>query len=145
VLIAQDQLRGGDIERGWRTLDDARFIAPDPAAYSAGTRGLMAREAQHLNALLGHFGDEYLLLAAERPAGAAPIDRPAVAGSARLETLPQITLTAEQSFLGEDLFALGAYLACWPSHVAALVVQDSARLLIVIVILGGALLRTLGG
>lgn len=144
LLIAQDQLRAGDVERGWQTLDDARFIAPDPAAYGIGTRGLMAREAQHLNALLGHFGDEYLLLAARLPTETVHVNRPAIAGSARLETLPQIALTAERSFLGEELFALGAYLACWPSHVASLLVQDGARAVIVVVILVGALLRTLG-
>lgn len=153
ALVAQDQLRVGAAQactersrsKGWQALDRARFIAPDPAAYGAGTRALMAREAQHLNTLLGHFGDEYLLLAAEHPAGAAPISAPVVAGSARLETLPQIALTAEHSFLGEELFAVGAYLACWPSHLAALLLQDTARVVIVVVILVGALLRTVGG
>lgn len=145
ALIAQDQLRAGDIQRGWRALRDSRFIAPDPAAYGIGARGVASHEAPRLGALFGHFGDEYLLLAAEQPAGASPLSRPVVVGSARLETLPQIVLTADQSLPGERLFTVGATLACLPAHVASLVLQDGVRVVLVVAILVGVLVRTLGG
>lgn len=137
ALLAQDRGERGDV--------DARFIAPDPVAYGLGARGAVAREERHANVLLGHFGDEYLFLAGEQPAGASPVAHPTAAGSTRLETLPQIALTTDGSLVGEELFAAGAYTAGWPSHLASLLLQDLARIAIAVVILVGALLGWRGG
>jgi hypothetical protein len=146
MLVAQDQLRAGDAERGWRRLDNARFLAPTPDAYGLGTRGMMARENLGMNVLLGHFGDEYLFLAAEHPSGGTNIRAPQIAGTARIESLPLVYLTSEYPLLGEELFAIGAYLGRWPSHLASLLAQDGGRLAIVAAIIVGALWRTfLGG
>lgn len=144
MLVAQDQLRAGDDARGWRTLDNARFVAPTSAAYGAGVRGMMGREALQLNALLGHFRDEYLFLAAEEPSGGKQMRRPQVAGTARLESLPLVHLTSQNPIIGEHFFALGAYLGRWPSHLAGLLAQRVARFLIAGLIVAGALLRTFG-
>lgn len=144
VVVAQDQLRAGDAERGWRTLNNARFVAPTAAAYGTGTRGIISQERIRMNALLGHFGDEYLFLAAEQPSGGKDFRQPQIAGTARLETLPLVYLTSEHPVLGEHLFAVGAYLGRWPSHLASLMAQEAARIIIVAMIIVGTLLASLG-
>lgn len=139
-LLAADNLQRVGPERG----DKARFLAPQSAAYAAAARGLIQREPLPHTLVAGHLGDEYLFLAADVPNGGEPQPAPLVAATARLETLPFLPLTARQALLGEELFALGAYLGRWPGHLAGVLLQDVARVLLVLAILTGVLLRSLG-
>ena len=50
----------------------------------------------------------------------------------------------ENPLIGEDLFAGGAYLGRKPAHIASLRAQDIVRIVIIIAILVGVVLKTLG-
>lgn len=141
-LFAADRLSGGEAERAWQTRTYARFVAPQPAAYGAGTRGMMQRENLSLTAAVGYLGDEYLFLAADHPNGGDEMYRPEIAATAHVETLPLIHLTARYPLLGEEIFALGAYLTQRPSQLASLIVQDLGRVLLTVAILAGVILAT---
>lgn len=143
-LVATDSISRGEAGRGWETRTYARFIAPQPIAYGAGTRGMMQRENLSLTAAVGHFGDEYLMLASELPNGGQEMYAPEIAASARLETLPLIHLTARHPLLGEETFALGAYLTQSSAHLAGIVLQDVGRILLLVAILTGVLLKSIG-
>jgi hypothetical protein len=143
-LLAADQLRQQQAGRGENPLTGARFVAPQPAAYGAGTRGMMQRERLGVSVLVGHFGEEYLFLAEERPGGNLPIHQPELAATAQVETLPLVYLTAKRPVLGEEIFALGAYLTRWPSHLAGVVLQDLGRIIVIVAIVVGIVLRAAG-
>jgi hypothetical protein len=143
-LLASDSLSRGVPERVWRTRTFARFVAPQPSAYGAGTRGMMQRENLGLTAAIGYLGDEYLFLAAEQPNGGEPMYAPDVAATTHLETLPLIHLTARTPLLGEEIFALGAYISQWPSHLASVLLQDVGRIVVLLAIIVGVILRTIG-
>lgn len=143
-LLAQDHLQTATASRLQNTRMGARFVAPQPAAYGAGTRGAMQREALGVSALVGHFGDEYLFLAAEHPDGRLPMHAPELAATAQLQTVPLVFLTAKRPILGEEIFALGAYLTRWPAHLAGVVLQDLGRMGVILAIVVGVVLRAAG-
>jgi hypothetical protein len=143
-LVAADNLSRGEASLGWQTRTYTRFIAPQPVAYGAGTRGMMQRENLTLTAAVGHWGDEYLLLAAPSVAnGEYEMYSPEIAATARLETLPLIHLTARHPLLGEEIFALGAYLTRTPAHLAGIILQDVGRVVLVVAILAGVIISSL--
>jgi hypothetical protein len=93
------------------------------------------------NVMVGHFGDEYLLL------GEAGAQRHIVqvAGSNALGVHPFMKATSDQILVGEEMFAAGAYLTDLPEYAASLRLQDVLRLLIVIAVVVGVLIKTLFG
>jgi hypothetical protein len=50
----------------------------------------------------------------------------------------------QESLIGEELFAAGAYLGSGASHTASLTVQDILRWLVIIALLGGAFAKFAG-
>jgi hypothetical protein len=52
--------------------------------------------------------------------------------------------SAQDTLIGEELFAAGAYLGAGASHAASLTVQDILRWLVILVLLGGAAAKFLG-
>jgi hypothetical protein len=143
-LLAADSLAQGEPVGAWDARNQARFIAPDPAAYGAATRGLMQREDLRLTTAIGYLGDEYLFLAAATPGGGEAVAPPEVAATTRLESLPLLHLTARKPLLGEETFALGAYLARLPADIAGVLLQDVARVVLILAILVGVILRSIG-
>ncbi len=125
--------------------DYARFIAPQPIAYGAGTRGTMQREQLGLTAVVGDIGDEYLFLAATHPNGGTPFYPPELTATTRTETLPLAHLAASNPLIGEETFALGAYLGNEPAHWASVILQDITRVVLLLLILVGVIGATLSG
>jgi hypothetical protein len=111
-----------------------------PFSYAAGTIPVIFDEQVSTNVLLGHFGSEVSLIldASERSGGIS------LAGSDNLPAQAVIYAAAREPMIGEELFATGAYLNTGAMHTTSVVVQDIARWLIIIVILGGAFLKLLG-
>ncbi len=141
LLAAQDEMRhafsvGG--EPGRLRLNQVRMIAPQPVAYAAGVMGILSREGIMANAMLGSFGDEYLLMG--ETARRKRIKQ--VVGTGSLETLPFVYASADEPILGEETFAAGAYLTGQAPHVASLLVEDWIRVLIVLAIIVGVVLKT---
>jgi hypothetical protein len=141
MLFAQNALRAAhpdDPDRAEETYRHVRWIAPQPAAYAAGVMNLLNIDEVEANVMVGNFGDEYLLMgetAARR--GIAH-----VGGTSNPNTLPFIYVSAQETLLGEEIYAAGAYLQKRPAHVGSLAAQDMMRWLVALFILAGIILAS---
>ncbi len=138
--IAQDILRRAYVRHGNPEGYDStqvRLIAPDPTAYAAGVMGLLEREPLTANVMIGSFGDEYLLM------GETGVRRGVrqVVGAADPRTLPFVYATADETLIGEEMFASGAYTTRLPIQVGSLLTEDWARWVIVAVMVIAAILK----
>jgi hypothetical protein len=129
--IAQDMVRRAYARHG--NLDDyeptqMRLVAPDPTAYAAGVMGMLGRDPLTANVMVGSFGDEYLLMG---EVGARQDYRQTV-GAAQPATLPFALATADDPWLGEEMFAGGSYLNRLPMQLGSLVAEDWTRWLVVV-------------
>lgn len=142
LLAAQDRLRQayvkGDFVAGY-DASNVRLVAPDRTAYAAGTMALLRSEPLSGNVMLGAFGDEYLLIG-ETGARKYPTQ---VAGATDPSVLPFVLATTDRPLLGEEIFTAGAYLGNLPAHVGSLFAQDWARVLLILVIIIGVVVKTL--
>lgn len=112
------------------------------AAYASGVMSSLRRTRPLVTVMIGWFGDEYLLMGET----AAQQNIIQVSGTTNPAVLPfMLATSAEGTLLGEEIFAAGAYLQERPSHIASLLAQDWARLLIVAIIVLGALGAALFG
>jgi hypothetical protein len=144
MLAAQDALYRAYREVGHPAGYDAtqvQLIAPDPLAYAVGAQDRIDDERTAANVMVGHQGDEYLLLGET----GAQRDLLQVAGSDALNAQALMVATADHVLLGEEAFAAGAYLTRRPALVASLQVQDVLRAAAVIAILVGVLVKSLLG
>jgi hypothetical protein len=91
--------------------------------------------------MVGQFADEYLLM------GEVGAQREIVqlAGSNDPAVLAFMAASADNTLVGEEMYALGAYLSEDPVHIASLRVQDWARVLIAGAIVILVILRVLIG
>lgn len=143
MLFAQNRMRsahGDNTQKASEAYRAVRWIAPQPAAYAAGVVNLIGTDDVETNIMVGRFGDEYLLMGEP----AARRSTALVGGTSDPNTLPFVYATAQETLLGEEIYAAGAYLQRRPSHIASLLAQDTARWIIGIVIIGGVLATTLG-
>jgi hypothetical protein len=141
LVAAQDVLRRTFEEHGERERFDpltVRMIAPEPIVYASGVAGVLSREDVLANVMIGVFGDEYLL------AGETGVrkDIRQTVGSGNPQPLPLMMASADQTLIGEEIFAGGAYLSRLPAHIASLIVQDWMRIVIVVLIVIGIILET---
>jgi hypothetical protein len=142
MLTAQDSLY-----RAYRAMDhragydatQVQLIAPDALAYAVGAQDRIDDERTLANVMVGHQGDEYLLLGET----GAQRDLLQVAGSDALNAQALMTATSGHVLVGEETFAAGAYLTRRPALVASLQVQDLLRAAAVVAILVGVLVKSL--
>jgi len=104
--------------------------------------GIVSLEELEGNVLLGHFGDEYLLVAEGANRQQPPLVT--VAGAGDPNVLPYVYATALPGLWGEEIFAAGAYLNHKPFHIGSLLAQDTLRWVIGWVIIIGVLLKAFG-
>jgi len=143
MLFAQNALRAAhadDPNRAEETYRHVRWIAPQPAAYAAGVVNLLNIDQVEANVMVGNFGDEYLL----RGETAARRGIAHVGGTSNPNVLPFIYASAQETMLGEEIYAAGAYLQRRPAHIGSLAAQDMLRWLVALFILGGIVLASLG-
>jgi hypothetical protein len=131
--LVQDVIRrpyGTDRDVAAQAARRVRWVAPEPAAYAAGVMGTLGGEAVDANVMIGGFGDEYLLM------GEAANRRKIVhiGGASDPNVVPFVFATADQTLMGEDMYAAGAYLGHKPWHIGSLLAQDFMRWCIVTVI-----------
>ena len=142
MLFAQNAARkanANDPEGVEEAYNNVRWIAPQPGAYAAGVMSLMNIDEVEANVMVGDFGDEYLLMgetAARRKAGH-------IGGTSNPNTLPFIYTSADETLLGEEIYAAGAYLQQKPSHIGSLLSQDTMRWLVAGIILIGIIVASL--
>jgi hypothetical protein len=142
VPLAQDIVRRAFIRRGRPEGYDptqVRFIAPEPIAYAAGVMDLLDHEELAESVMIGTFGTEYLLI------GETGARRGVhqVVGTANPDTLSLVYASADETLIGEEMFAGGGYLGRSPIQVASLLAEDWARWLVVAVIVVAAIARIL--
>ena len=142
MLMAQNVVRAthvDDPEGAELAYQNTRWIAPQPAAYAAGVMSIINQEQIEANIFVGNFGDEYLLMGET----AAQQEGRTIGGSSVPQTLPFIYASADETLLGEEIYAAGAYLQKRPVHLASLMAQDTFRSLIFWVIFIGIILATI--
>jgi hypothetical protein len=91
--------------------------------------------------MIGSFGPEALLLA--EPGVQKGVAQ--VAGTDDPQAMSMLVAAVDDPLIGEEVFAVPAYLDRQPAHLASLRAQDVMRVGIIILIIIAALLRTLLG
>ncbi len=139
ALLAQDVLRTAYSKAAaadrFRTIS-ARMLGPTPYASVAGLPILLSSEDVSVHVLAGSFGAEGALAADFGQRHGAYV----LAGTDDVQSQALLYATADEALIGEEIFAGGAYLNMGPLHRASLRVQDTARVLIAVVIIVGILL-----
>jgi hypothetical protein len=138
-ILSQDTMRG--IYRSGNVLESfdpaqANLVGASPVAYIAGTLPVAADENEAAHILVGSFGPEVGLLTDQADATGSFT----IGGSESLPAQAVLYATAQQPLLGEEVFALPAYLGAGSYHQASLRVQDWLRWGIVVVLIVGTLL-----
>jgi hypothetical protein len=140
--LAQDMVRRAYLRHGNPEGYDptqVRFIAPEPVAYAAGVMGLLEREPLAGSVMVGTFGPEYLLM------GETGARRGVhqVVGAADPTTLPLVYASADETLIGEEMFAGGAYATGSPIQIGSLLAEDWARWLVILGIVVAAVAKIL--
>jgi hypothetical protein len=143
--LTENSVRRGYQRAGWSLETEsggARFVThDDPLAYVAGAAEVVEQQRTSHSVIAGQFGPEVLfLLEAQRRSGADQI-----AGSSDPQGTALMYLAADQTLVGEEIFASGAYLERRKSHIASLLAQDGLRWAIIILIILGAIIANIVG
>ncbi|MFQ5452859.1 MAG: DUF6754 domain-containing protein [Candidatus Zixiibacteriota bacterium] len=120
--------------------DTVRYVAGEQFAFTANVNGYMMREKPATNIYMGAFFAESLLLA-ETGNAAGSIQ---IAGTARPEQLPFFIAACDYTLMGEELYAASAYLSHEPLMLGGLKGQDFVKVIIVVLIIVGVILVSLG-
>lgn len=114
-----------------------RLVGLSPFSYAAGALANIYDEKVSASVLVGNFGIEVALITE----ASARTRTFTLAGSDNIPAQAILYATAEEPLIGEELFAGGAYMNAGPLHTASLRAQDAIRWLLIILILGGSILK----
>jgi len=120
--------------------ENIRYLTDDQFGFVAGVDGIMIREEPAANFYLGCFYAESLILA-ETGNSIGSIQ---IAGTAMPSQLPFFVAACDYTLIGEELFAASAYISDDPKQLGALKGQDMGKAVIMILIVLGILLNTVG-
>ena len=142
-ILTRDTLQAGYKAAGAEDIYNpttGRLTGLTPFSFAAGAIPSMRDENVSSNVFIGHFGPEVALLTdtAERT------NSPAVAAAVDPTAQAILYASVEEPLIGEELFAAGAYINAGPAHQASLQVQDILRVVIILVLLGGSVLKLAG-
>jgi hypothetical protein len=137
AILSQDALKAVHREEGAPEQyhpDQGRLTGVTPLAYAAGAIPLMRDLGISANIFIGNYGPEIALVceAAERA------DAFTLAVSDSLPAQAVLYAAAQEPLIGEELFAVPAYLQERPAYQASLNLQDVLRWIIVLVLAAGA-------
>jgi hypothetical protein len=138
LAMAQDVLRRAYIRHNNPSGFDprsVRYVAASPLPYAAGVMDILSSEETSANVMSGVFGSEAVFLAEE----GARQGMLQVAAAADPTALSVLYPSANHLLIGEELFAVGAYVGERPSHVGSLLAQDVVRWILVLIILAASL------
>jgi hypothetical protein len=142
-LLTQDTMQAGYQAAGVEEMYEpttSRVTGFTPFSYAAGAMHIGSNENVSTNIMLGHFGAEASLLA-----DASDRENISLIGASDNLTGQSVLYASTQdSLIGEELFATGAYLGAGTSHSASLTVQDILRWLIILTLVIGAGLKFVG-
>lgn len=120
--------------------DKVFFLTEDQFSYTASVNGIMLRDKPAANFFMGYYYAESLLLA-ETGAMTGAIQ---IAGTDSLAQLPFFITACDYTLIGEELYAASAYLSREPLLLGSLKGQDIGKLFLMIVILFGTILVSIG-
>lgn len=143
ALLAQDTLRTAYVDAGARGRyqpTSGRLLAPSPLSYVATLPTMIDTEEVSVHLLAGAFGVEGGLAADFGEREGALV----LAGTDDVQSQALLYATARHPLIGEEIFAMPAYLDVGGLHDASLRSQDIVRFLVVAAILVGTVLRTMG-
>lgn len=120
--------------------DSVQYLTDDQFGFAAALSGKIVREKPATVFMLGLFYAESLILAeAGNSVGAIQI-----AGTAEPSQLPFFVAACDYTLIGEELFAASAYLSREPKLLGSLKGQDIGKAVVLVVILIGVVIQTLG-
>jgi hypothetical protein len=143
ALLSKDVLRAAAVETNTREYYDpdlSYLSGATPFTYALGALDAVEDSGVKTNVLIGNFGVEAGWLSTQAQQR-APFT---LAASDSLVAQAIFLATSRDVLIGEELYALPAYLQYRPAHLASLRVQDILRFLVSVVLLLGALLKGLG-
>ena len=142
-ILARDTLESAHLEIEAEDRFDpgsAILTGVTPFSYAAGAIPLLRDENVSSNVLAGSFASEAALITEASDRGSSF----SLGGTENISGQSVLYATAQETLIGEELFAGGAYLGAGPVHNASLHAQDVIRLVIIVMILLGALASLVG-
>ncbi|HLU66482.1 MAG TPA: DUF6754 domain-containing protein [Kofleriaceae bacterium] len=143
MVLAEEIVRQGYANAGRvdaHRPENVMFISSEQFAFAAGVNGLMVRERPATNIFLGRFFAESLMLA-ETGYVTKAIQ---IGGTAEITQLPFFVAACDYTILGEELYAVSAYLSREPNLLAQLKTTDLIKAAVIVLIAVGALVATFG-
>lgn len=143
LAIADEVVKNGCLAAGRPDAyrpDSVRYISNEQFAYCAGVNGTILRDRPAANLYLGTFYAESLIFA-ETGFAAGSIQ---IAGTAEVTQLPFFIAACDYTLIGEEFFAASAYLSQDPSLLSTIRAADWAKTALVLALLTGAVLESLG-
>jgi hypothetical protein len=141
--VSDEVVKAGFFQAGYPDAynpRNTRFISSEQFAFCAGTNGIIYREQPATNIYLGRFFAESLILA-ETGFVNKSIQ---IAGTAEATQLPFFIAACDYTLIGEELFAVGAYMSRDPRLVSSLKASDWIKVFVVACLLLGTVLATAG-
>ncbi|UCD18713.1 MAG: fibronectin type III domain-containing protein [candidate division WOR-3 bacterium] len=143
MSAAQETVKQAYTETGRPDLYDERdnpFLTADQFGYAAGVDGMMMREKPGAVFWQGYFYAESLILAETgHSVGAIQI-----AGTTSVEQIPFFVAACDYTLIGEEMYAASCYLRPEPQMLGSLKGEDLTKAMIIVFLLCGAVLGTLG-
>jgi hypothetical protein len=143
MTISQEVVRNAYLEAGRPDAyreDHIFFLTDQQFSYTASTCGIMVREKPAAIFLLGYYYAEALMLA-ETGFSVGAIQ---IAGTDAQAQLPFFITTCDYTLIGEELYAASAYLSREPMLLGSLKGQDVGKAFVMVIIVVGTLLATMG-
>ncbi len=142
--VADEVVKAGFYQAGHPDAYDpasVRFISPEQFAFTAGTNGIIHREKPATNLYLGRFFAESLILAETGYVNKSI----QIAGTAEASQLPFFIAACDYTLIGEELYAVSAYLSRDPRLVSSLKASDYIKIYVVVMLVLGTLAYSLFG
>lgn len=143
LTVAQEVVKQGYLDAGRPDAykeDNIFFLTSDQFSFTAAVSGIMMREKPAANFFMGYYYAESLILA-ETGATTGAIQ---IAGTDSTTQLPFFITTCDYTLIGEELYAASVYLSREPLLLGSLKGQDVGKAFMMVVILIGTILMTVG-
>ncbi|MEM6961535.1 MAG: DUF6754 domain-containing protein [Myxococcota bacterium] len=139
ATVSEEVVRQGFFDAGRpesHRPHNIRWISSEQFAFVAGTAGIILREQPATNIYLGRFFAESLLLGET-----GYVNRSIqIAGTAAIPQLPFFIASCDYTLIGEELFAVSAYLTREPRLLSSLKAADFVKAAALVLLLLGSLL-----
>jgi hypothetical protein len=141
MVVAEEIVRQGFANAGRidaHKPENVMFISAEQFAFAAGVNGLILRDKPATNIYLGRFFAESLILAETGYVTRAV----QIAGTAEITQLPFFIAACDYTIIGEELYAVSAYLSREPGLLAMLKSNDFLKVVMIVLVVIGAVVST---